>query len=654
MEEASKQAGPGVGGHVLDWLPLLVCHVEADGRISYLNRRWEQFSGVKMAAEPIMWSALLDRACGIACRSARCLTPKDYCVHKNVALRHHDGVPVTTDLHWQKMGGSESGGWILFCHPEAVSTPLLPDVTGLLSKETVQAAASSVLGCETTADLAAVLPLRPELLRDALRVEGAVTAVNGQTQDAATANRKPEAGKKGFNAQSASYSAQRAFRALGREMASRNKTPDRLTGLQQRADFEARLSEAVTQAQKEGKSLGVLLIDVDYLGDLNELFGRECGDQVLKLVAGRLRAVAAHENNIARSGDDEFSAFVTGDVDSASLAEYAQALLNSIDVPFRHGSKQIRFGVSIGATIYPRDTDRLPCLRNAAQLALNDVKAQGRGGFRLFEPGMAKRADGVTAQTNSVRQMLDQDLIYPAYQAKVRLLDGRITGAEALMRWHRPGEKACGPESFPEIFRNYDLATRVSARVQERVFKDIALWRRAGLMPPHISINAAPVEFMQDDYAEKLLARLDHFGLSARQIELELTEHVLYQNSEHYMHRALTLLRRAGVRLTLDDFGTGYSSLGFLRDYPVSSIKIDRSFIRKICIDPSMEVIVGAIIRFGETVSVDVVAEGIETQEQLMLLQKIGCPTGQGFLFSPPVVATSFAHLLAGSRQFPV
>jgi len=456
---------------------------------------------------------------------------------------------------------------------------------------------------------------------------------------------------------SASYTARRAFHALGRELAVRSGATDhvdRLTGLPDRARFEAGFERALAAARVQGHKLGLMRVDIDYLGDLNDLYGRDIGDQVLKLVADRLRLVTATGDEIARTGDDEFSALVTGDVTVSALADYAQALLSFIDLPLRIGNRQIRFGLSIGAAIYPNDGDGFVRLSYAAQLALSEVKAHGRGGFRLFDPSMEKRGTGVTAQTNLVRQMLDQDRVYPAYQAKIRLADGHIIGAEALMRWHGRDESSCGPEACPEIFRNYDLASRVAARMQERVFTDIAYWTRAGLMPPPISINVAPVEFMQDDYAEKLLSRLDRHELSARLIELELTEHVLYQNSEPFIHRALTRLRHAGVRVTLDDFGTGYSSLGFLRDFPVSSIKIDRSFISKVCDDSSMEVIVEAIIRFGEAVSVDVVAEGIETPAQLALLRRIGCPTGQGFLFSAPIEFSGFARLLAGSRSFPV
>ncbi|WP_122038939.1 bifunctional diguanylate cyclase/phosphodiesterase [Asaia bogorensis] len=640
MSEIAANATPSSGGHVLDWLPLLACHVDPDGRVSYLNRNWSKFSGLDRHGTPFFWTDLIDAtAHPLPCR---CPESMDYCVQRRVDLRRRDGGSVETDLHWQKLGMNEGGGWILFGHPEA-DFPLLgtlssrfagqvPATTALIPDHSATGGSGSLLtplasGIET-AGLS--MPLLPESIssgRQIHRVTQGSARGHADKPDAISPSDRPEAGTHEGAAQ------------------------DQLTGLPTWRQFEIQAGQYLDESTSAGTNLGFLLVDIDYLGDLNDLYGRDIGDLVLRLVADRLILLTAGEGLITRSGDDEFSVLVTGNVDAATLAAHAQALLSFVDLPVRIGTQQITFGLSIGASLYPRDGDTLGRLQHHALLAVNDVKARGRGGYRLFDSSMIRLGDGVTAQSNLIRGMLRDDLIYPAYQAKVSLSDGKIVGAEALMRWYRDGVVDCGPEAFPEIFRSYDLATRVSARVQERVFQDIALWRRTGLEPPHISINVAPVEFMQDDYAEKLLARLDRFGLSARLIELELTEHVLYQNSEHYLHRALTVLRRAGMRITLDDFGTGYSSLSFLRDFPISSIKIDRSFVRQICTEPAMEVIVEAIIRFGEAVSVEVVAEGIETADQLAILQRIGCPIGQGYLFSPPVASSGFARLLSEGRS---
>lgn len=626
MRARSEQSVSARTGHVLDWLPLLACHVEADGRISYLNGNWADFSGLDHEPGALNWTELIDGADRpLPCR---CPDAVNYCVQRHVILRQRAGASVETDLHWQKLGLDEGGGWIVFAHPEAdfpLLQPGLNRITGLTGPQAPEQAREDGLVFDRVSPpdaVASSLPLSP------LPPPGA--SLGGrESRFLAVAPAGPGSGEPDGN------------------------TNDRLTGLPTWRGFEGKAEALLEASAAKSEAVGFLLVDIDYLGDLNDLYGHDIGDLVLRLVADRLTLLTAGEALMTRSGDDEFTVLITGDVSPATLAQHGQALLSFVDLPVRIGTQQITFGLSIGAALFPRDSETLAQLQHHAVLAVNDVKARGRGGYRLFEPGMVRSGDGVTAQSNLIRRMLRDDLVYPAYQAMVRLSDGHIIGAEALMRWHHQGGEESGPEAFPEIFRSYDLATRVSARVHEHVFQDIARWQRTGLMPPHVSINVAPVEFMQDDYAEKLLARLDRFGVSARLIELELTEHVLYQNSDQYIHRALTLLRRAGMRITLDDFGTGYSSLSFLRDFPISSIKIDRSFIRQICTEPSMEVIVEAIIRFGEAVSVDVVAEGVETPEQLAVLRRIRCPIAQGYLFSPPVSSTRFTALLADARPLP-
>ncbi|RUT27273.1 hypothetical protein C0V97_03470 [Asaia sp. W19] len=612
---------PSLPGRILDTLPLLVCHVEPDGRVSYLNHCWRSFSGLCETAGTLSWTDLIGEGEGqLPCR---CPEPMAYCLHEAVSLHHPGRGDIRARLHWQKMDPA-TGGWLLYCSPETDMQ------AGSRKDHTLGVLAKRPDGEE------------PGLMRAASSLtEPGRSEAEARLQQTASFLREPADHPAGLASEPEN----------GRDD---GQAHDALTGLPDRAAFDRQAALLLFEKGALDERVGLLLLDIDYLGDINTLYGRETGDRILCIVAECLSDIVAGRGIVARSGDDEFAALLTGIGRDENLADLAQALLAATDHPVAIGAQQITFGLSIGAALFPRDGRVLSRLYQGAQIAMGDVKAHGRGGFRLFDPTTMKPEGGVSAQANVVRQMLSDDLVYPAYQAKVRLTDGQLMGAEALMRWRGRGDLHCGPDSFPEIFRNYDLASRVSARVQERVFEDIALWRRTGLMPPPISINVAPVEFMQDDYAEKLLARLERFGLSARMIELELTEHVLYQNSEHYIHRALAQLQRAGIRIILDDFGTGYSSLGFLRDFPVSCIKIDRSFIRRICAEPSMEVIVEAIIRFGEAISVDVVAEGIETDDQLALLRRINCPTGQGYHFSTPIDSTAFARLLTGSRRFPV
>lgn len=608
---------PGLFRHILDRIPLLVAHVDIAGRVTYLNAAWRTLLGREEPHPALLWTELLAEGNRPSDPGASPVLHDPW--SDWVDLNHRAGGRVAGSLSWQRLDlfsglsaaraaeGVSERGWILSCQ------------------------------IMTQAGLPVFKP-----------------------QSSVSPGEKGEEG--GMQGSAAGQEASRAGR--------RGTSRDILTGLPDRTAFEHKAVELLHVAASRERRLGVLRVDIDHLGDLNRLLGEEAGDQVLRVVGQRLRAIFPRAALVARTGGDEFSVLLPHDgpdgnpasgktvcpepdaAESAALeaASMAQSVLDLADLPIQVGATQITSGLSIGGALFPDHGRGLVALEQCAALALAEVKTHGRGGFRMWSPVFGRGESGVTRQAHSVRQMLRRDLIYPVYQAKIRLSDSVPVGIEALMRWRGAGGTADGPESLPELFRNYDLATRVSARMQERVFSDLARWYREGLVPPRMAINVAPVEFMQDDFGEKLLARLAGHGLPPTAVELELTEHVLYQNSTHFIHRALCLLHKAGVAITLDDFGTGYSSLGFLRDFPVSSVKIDRSFIAPLCEEPAMSVIVEAIIRFGQAISVDVVAEGIETEAQSAYLKRMGCPTGQGYLYCPPVAAEDMAERLRAAR----
>ena len=230
----------------------------------------------------------------------------------------------------------------------------------------------------------------------------------------------------------------------------------------------------------------------------------------------------------------------------------------------------------------------------------------------------------------------------------MQLKSGRIQGFEALLRWNHPTKGIQHPDTVAEAFKDYELASKIGELMQKKVFSDMQGWRQAGIAFGRVSINASPAEFLRDDYAEKLLASLHEYQLTGDLLEVEVTEHVFLERSAEYVSRALKKLNEAGVRLSLDDFGTGYSSLSHLRDFPVDVVKIDRSFIAKIVDEQEIASIVTAVIDLAVSLSLDVVAEGIETREQAALLQRLGCGLGQGYLFGQAVVADEVRLLLGG------
>jgi len=320
--------------------------------------------------------------------------------------------------------------------------------------------------------------------------------------------------------------------------------------------------------------------------------------------------------------------------------------------------KEIKFSILELAPV--RDNQSIEfSLRHALELAQHAEKL-GYERFWLAEhhnmDGIASSATAVllgfiaaqniAVQLNQARHIIRDDLMVPFYQPKVRLSDGKVVGFEALLRWQTDDKHIHSPCHIEQAFQDYVLATRISDAIQNKVFKNIAMWLEQGLAVVPISINAAPVEFLKDNYAERLLQRLNLYKIPHHLVEIEITEHILDDRGSDYVIRALNLLKQQGVKIALDDFGTGHSSLTRLRDYPVDCLKIDCEFIRQMNGDEAILAIVQAIIALGPKLALDIVAEGIENSDQLELLKQFGCSIGQGYLFSRAVNAQQATHMM--------
>ena len=302
------------------------------------------------------------------------------------------------------------------------------------------------------------------------------------------------------------------------------------------------------------------------------------------------------------------------------------------DAPVAFGGLTLRGALSIGCAMYPRDARDMSGLLKAADAALSDLKDGGRGRAQVFSQRMLDDATLVADQLRTAWDVVRRGVVVPYYQAKVRFDDRRIVGLEALLRWRDHDGTLRYPGRIAEAFNNFDLATRIADAMQEKVLADIAGWLRDGLPVVPVSINAAPVEFLRGDYAERLLGRLAHFGVPAALIEVEVTEHSLTARSAKEVAHALRTLTAAGVRIALDDFGAGHSSLVHLRDYSINVLKLDRNFVAGMMVDPSMAAIVETICALAPRLGLEVVAEGVETEAQAERLQPWGCRVGQGFL----------------------
>lgn len=426
---------------------------------------------------------------------------------------------------------------------------------------------------------------------------------------------------------------------------------DELTGLYNRSTFYKTFKQVLLKAQQQQTKAGLLLIDLDYFRHINDTLGHIAGDHLLHVLGQRFQACFGPNTIVARLGGDEFAVLVKNLESEEQLLATAQLAYTQLDQPINYIGDSISSAMSIGCAIYPRDALNTSNLLKCADIALNDLKNSGRGGIRMFSQDMCGSLENMTKQLTLARKIILADQIIPYYQPKVRLSDGVVIGFEALLRWQDQDQQVQLPSEIFGAFQDYELASRISETMQLKVFADMSRWQAQGLDLLPISINAAPVEFLRDDYAEKMLARLSNFDIPAHKVELEITEQSLSEHGANYVIRALNLLKQAGIQISLDDFGTGHSSLTRLQDYPVDCIKIDRNFVERMNSDPSALAIVKAITQIGSSIALDVLVEGIENTEQLDTLIHCDCQIGQGFYFYRPMAGASAQALLQPANQ---
>lgn len=420
---------------------------------------------------------------------------------------------------------------------------------------------------------------------------------------------------------------------------------DALTYLPNRRAFNAHLQAAILRAMSRGVSTALLLLDLDHFKHINDTLGHSAGDHLLRVFADRLKSVTRQGDFVARLGGDEFAVILENIADEKSISEAGEALVSRLKAPVTYDGRVISGSASIGGAIYPRDAQTANELMKSADTALYALKAAGRGGTKMFQNHMRGEAQRVASQLSLARTAVTDRSVVPHYQPKVHLQTGLIAGFEALLRWQHPTRGMQDPATVLEAFKDYELASKVGELMHEKVLEDISIWLRRGVDLNHISLNAAPAEFLRDDYAEKLLSRMECYQVSSSLIEIEITEHVFLERGAQYVARALGKLKQAGVRISLDDFGTGHSSLSHLRDFPVDVVKIDRSFVGQMIKDDEVAAIVRAVVDLSHSLSLKVVAEGVETAAHRDFLKVMGCDFGQGWFFGKAVPADEVCQI---------
>ena len=422
---------------------------------------------------------------------------------------------------------------------------------------------------------------------------------------------------------------------------------DPLTRLGNRALLQDRLDAALQQAKRAGKHFALHMIDLDHFKDINDVHGHGTGDKVLTTVAERIGHITRSVDTIARLGGDEFTVLQDlGEGDNAgSVGALAERLITGLSEPMEIDSHNFQVETSIGIALYPEDGEGPEDLMRNADLALYRAKAEGRGRYVFFTPALGEQAIRIAAIKASLRQAIAERQLTVYYQPKADLRSGEIIGAEALVRWNHPQHGLIAPSEFVPVAERSGLIGALGEFVLHEACAATAHWRRIGMRSFTIAVNLSPVQFRHQNVKALVEGALAAAGLPAEALELEVTETTLMQDADDTM-RSLRSLQDGGVSVAVDDFGTGYSSLSYLKQLAAKTLKIDRSFVDGCAEQSEDSQIVGAIVGLAHNLGMHVVAEGIETFEQVTALQRMRCDAAQGYLIAQPLAGPAMESFL--------
>lgn len=392
-----------------------------------------------------------------------------------------------------------------------------------------------------------------------------------------------------------------------------------------------------------------MFFDIDHFKKINDTLGHEIGDQLLKVLSRNLQACLRNTDTISRQGGDEFIILLSEVADDYAPAEIAEKLLAITRECYEIGAHKVYISASIGISVYPDDGETADILTRNADAAMYHAKSSGRNNYKFYTAEMSARVAAQIELENSLQKALTHNEFVLFYQPKISLVTGAIIGAEALIRWQHSEWGLITPDLFIPVAEESGLINSIGKWVLREACQQNRAWQDAGLCPIPIAINVSTAELRQRGYKQEVTKTLLQTGLSAEYLELEITESIAIEGQTDAISE-LNTLREMGVKISIDDFGTGYSSLSYLKLLPIDTIKIDKSFIRDIGIDQNDAAIVTAIIKMSQSLNLTVIAEGVETVEQINFLKIQNCDEVQGFYYSKPVTAVEFARLLAANK----
>jgi diguanylate cyclase (GGDEF)-like protein/PAS domain S-box-containing protein len=444
------------------------------------------------------------------------------------------------------------------------------------------------------------------------------------------------------------------FRGIVRDVTERKRaeeriqylaTHDALTGLPNRLMFGRLINHAIQTARRYQRQLAVFFIDLDRFKIINDTMGHEAGDQLLQEIAKRFKQSLRAVDIVGRLGGDEFIMLIEEMDELSQIANVAHKILSTAIQPIVLLGEECRVTASIGISIYPRDGEDEQALMKNADMAMYVAKEGGKNNYQFYSKDIQSKSNKRFSIETNLRRALGRNELSLEYQAKLDFKTGMITGVEALLRWDNPYLGSVTPSQFIPVAEETGLIVPIGRWVMKTACAQNVAWQRQGLPPVCMAVNLSLRQLMDDNLLKDIKAALDDSGMAPNLLELEITESMLMQNPVRLIE-VLTNIKKIGVRLAIDNFGTGYASLTQLRNFPIDTIKLDKSFIRNLPQDSKDKAITEAIIAMGKTLSLTVVAEGVETEGQDDFLRDLICDEMQGFYFSKPVTPDQFGDLL--------
>ena len=424
---------------------------------------------------------------------------------------------------------------------------------------------------------------------------------------------------------------------------------DPVTRLPNRFLLFDRLTQMAGKSQRSGTKALLLVVGLNRFKRINETLGHEVGDEVLAEVGRRLQGLVRSSDTVARTGSCEFAVVLEDVTDFRSAVAVSDKIIHACGQPFTAGSQDLFVSASIGISQYPDDGNAPGALLKAAEVALSKAKTEPGVGYRFYTTDLDARARELLQMEACLAKALVQDELLLYYQPQIDLKSGRLVGVEALLRWQRPEHGLVSPGDFIPLAEATGLILPMGEWALRAACEQAVAWKKKGLPPILMAANISPRQFHQPGLAEQVKGILQETGMDPRFLEIEITESTIMTDMERAI-RTMREINNLGVRLAIDDFGTGYSSLGALKLFPIQKLKVDQTFVRNLATDSNDAAIAASVIALAKTMNLEVIAEGIETEEQLAFLRKKKCHQGQGYLFSRPVPAEECSKLLTSPK----